>query len=314
MKKILLSAVVASGLLGTNAFCTEDNSKILHKIIEDDKTVLVDEEYINSLPVGWSMVGVEHKISDMKMFNNTNTVWIYNNGWKAYSPDEETKTLIKNSGISSFTEINATSGFWVNINKVLPKIDSFTTNSMDYDSDNNQANLNISTNILNIGNGEIKFYNNGDDINLSSGNYIDGNITLPSGNNNLQVCVENSTDNIKVCKTNNILIEGALNIDYYSKIELGYSSLALTTYDNKIVSADKENGKIYLYDTLTQENNEIFNVGFQVNGIAYLNNYFYITNTSNHMIKNMILMENILKISKVLTFQMVLEHIIIYFM
>ncbi|MEA2018250.1 MAG: hypothetical protein U9N59_07365 [Campylobacterota bacterium] len=285
MKKILLSGVVAGGLLVTNAFCAEDTSKVLHKIIEDDTTVLVDEEYINSLSVGWSMVGVEHKISNMQMFNNANTVWIYNNGWKAYSPNETTKTLINNSGISSFTEIDAGSGFWVNIDKILPKIDSFTTNSMDYDSDNNQANLNISTNVLNIGNGEIKFYNNGSDLNLSSGTYLDGNLTLPSGNNNLQVCIENDTDNVKVCKTNNILVEGALELDYYSKIELDYSSLALSTYDNKIVSSDKNTGKVYLYDTSTQENTEIFDVGYKVNGITYLNNYFYISSTSIDKVK-----------------------------
>jgi len=91
MKKILLSGIV-SGLLISEA-CAQNLN----------------------LDTGWQLKGTESGLS-INDFNKSciNTVWKYNGDWEAYSPNNLTKQLIIDNGISELSDLNINDGFWVN--------------------------------------------------------------------------------------------------------------------------------------------------------------------------------------------------------
>lgn len=68
----------------------------------------------------WKLVGATENITNMAVFNAScvNTVWKYDNGWKAYSADSSTlatlKSAIGDSNVAS--SINMGEGFWINGN------------------------------------------------------------------------------------------------------------------------------------------------------------------------------------------------------
>ena len=282
MKKRSLLSISLCVLLGNSLLFAQNDNRKLGKVIADENTVVVDKGYIDNLSKGWNLIGVEHKIPDMSIFSNTNIIWIYkNSNWQAYSPNTTTNSLITSNGYTNPNSIDPASGIWVNIDKDLPKIDSFSINSNEFNSTSNTGLISFTSLISFLGPATPTFYNNGSEVELTDGNYLSGKITLPSGSNNIEICAEDSDNNIKVCKTENILVEGSLNINSYEKIELDYSSLGLTTYNNFVISADKLNGDVYFYNVNTGENIKKFTTGYKVSGLVYLNNFIYVSSTYN---------------------------------
>lgn len=82
--------------------------------------VLCSSVYGQNISVtnGWHLKGATENISNMSVFSSdcVSTVWIYNNGWKAYSADSSTLSAIESSlGTSNIADsINIGKGFWIN--------------------------------------------------------------------------------------------------------------------------------------------------------------------------------------------------------
>ena len=68
------------------------------------------------LKQGWNLIGgVYNDINVTKLFPNASTVWKYNNGWSAVSPDGSSKSQLNSSGLlDESLEVDAGEGFWVN--------------------------------------------------------------------------------------------------------------------------------------------------------------------------------------------------------
>jgi hypothetical protein len=73
----------------------------------------ITNNYIDSLPTGWSLLGSSNDINDTSIFDNSKVIWRWiNNGWEAYSPD----TNIQNTLDGKYPKIEtlpANSGFWL---------------------------------------------------------------------------------------------------------------------------------------------------------------------------------------------------------
>ena len=108
-----LAVYDASGCdVNESTFCytTEEN------ITDENITYpsCLSEEYLSSLPEGWSLVGVDCQIDDMNVFNGVNVVWLYRNGkWFAYSNNENIKTLLMLYGFWGIDKIYPNEGFWI---------------------------------------------------------------------------------------------------------------------------------------------------------------------------------------------------------
>ena len=68
---------------------------------------------------GWHMIGSGSNlsVSDIVDANsNIKTIWSYGtSGWKAYSPNSSTQSVITNAGIETLSNINKGMGFWINV-------------------------------------------------------------------------------------------------------------------------------------------------------------------------------------------------------
>jgi uncharacterized secreted protein with C-terminal beta-propeller domain len=65
---------------------------------------------------GWKMVGFDHEITDLSVFDTKNVqlIWSYQNGkWYAYSPDETVQNVIETAQIDELTAIKPWHGVWV---------------------------------------------------------------------------------------------------------------------------------------------------------------------------------------------------------
>jgi len=60
MKKFISLSLITAGFLYASS-----NSYTLKKIIPDESTVIVNQDYIDNLPKGWNLIGVEHNISNL---------------------------------------------------------------------------------------------------------------------------------------------------------------------------------------------------------------------------------------------------------
>ncbi len=70
---------------------------------------------IDNLTTGWHLLGTASYLNDTSIFNNTITVWKYDNGWQAYSPNSTLQSIIDNSNtIQRLEDIEADRGFWIN--------------------------------------------------------------------------------------------------------------------------------------------------------------------------------------------------------
>lgn len=109
MKKILLSAAVAGGLLVSGSFGQDI-----------------------SLSSGWQLKGTETGLTTNDLNKSCiNTVWKYNGDWEAYSPNSNTKDLISSSGITELSSLNKNDGFWVNVGNDCNVSSSTTTNTIE---------------------------------------------------------------------------------------------------------------------------------------------------------------------------------------
>jgi len=75
----------------------------------------ITQNKIDTLSTGWHLLGTGTDINDTSIFDNANTVWKYDNGWKAYSPNSVTQSLIESSStVDTLENIGADKGFWIN--------------------------------------------------------------------------------------------------------------------------------------------------------------------------------------------------------
>lgn len=75
----------------------------------------ITQDKIETLSTGWHLLGTATDINDTSIFDNTNAVWKYDNGWKAYSPNSATQSLIEaTNSIDTLENIGADKGFWIN--------------------------------------------------------------------------------------------------------------------------------------------------------------------------------------------------------
>jgi secreted trypsin-like serine protease len=62
----------------------------------------------------WYLSGTTQEIRDLSIFNTISVLFIYqDNHFKAYSPDAQTRDLLKSKGYEILTYIPANSGFWI---------------------------------------------------------------------------------------------------------------------------------------------------------------------------------------------------------
>jgi len=75
----------------------------------------ISSSFINTLNIGWTLVGTAKEITNLSVFDNVNIIWIYQNKqWYAYSPNATMQQSIINANIKTITKIPINSGIWVN--------------------------------------------------------------------------------------------------------------------------------------------------------------------------------------------------------
>lgn len=69
---------------------------------------------------GWNLIGSnKNNIQIESSFSTCNSVWSYNNGWKAVSPNKSLNSSLSQAKIPILQTINAGEGFWINCNEPL---------------------------------------------------------------------------------------------------------------------------------------------------------------------------------------------------
>lgn len=88
--------------------------KVIQVDMQSSTNVNITTTYLDSLPSGWTLSGTNSSISDLKIFDNVQVIWIYNNKeWNAYSPNLSMSQNIQNSNIDIITTIPQNSGVWI---------------------------------------------------------------------------------------------------------------------------------------------------------------------------------------------------------
>lgn len=90
-------------------------------LIESEKNAAVADAVvgltqwdIDALPSGWHNIANPTQITDMSIFVNVQTVWVYKDGiWSAYSPNTNISTALTEASISKLTSIDANSAMWI---------------------------------------------------------------------------------------------------------------------------------------------------------------------------------------------------------
>lgn len=86
--------------------------------LKGDSYNILYDEVLTQAASGWHLLGTGKDITVNELLKsnpNLNTVWVYDNGWKAYSPlDGMTKSL-ESAGIDILQTINKGKGFWINV-------------------------------------------------------------------------------------------------------------------------------------------------------------------------------------------------------
>ena len=74
------------------------------------------ETSVGTLASGWHLLGAgnEMNVSNLEN-NNIQTIWTYENSWRAYSPNTNIMSLITQAGITPLESIKQAQGFWVNV-------------------------------------------------------------------------------------------------------------------------------------------------------------------------------------------------------
>ena len=100
----------------------------LKTAIESSTKAVLDKTYIDSLALGWHLIGTSDAILDMSIFENVDIVWVYNDGeWKWYTEKDEYLPLLKKSGFTKLSSIKPLSGVWVYKKEItLPTISEET--------------------------------------------------------------------------------------------------------------------------------------------------------------------------------------------
>lgn len=90
---------------------------VLNNLNEFNTTIIstITSDKIDSLNTGWHLMGTSTLINNLDIFNNAQTIWKYNNGWEAYSPNNTIQLLINNNNdIGILKSIEEDKGFWIN--------------------------------------------------------------------------------------------------------------------------------------------------------------------------------------------------------
>jgi len=76
------------------------------------------ENILKNAPSGWSLLGTGKDISVTQILAvqpTLNTIWVYEDGWKAYSPLENMKQSLQSAGIEALSTVKKGQGFWINV-------------------------------------------------------------------------------------------------------------------------------------------------------------------------------------------------------
>lgn len=109
---ITMDATYTNGYNDGLDYCKENPSECGFEC-NTTLTSNITAEKINSLNSGWHLLGTVADINDTSIFNTANTVWKYEDEWKAFSPNSATSSSIKSSGIEPLENISADKGFWI---------------------------------------------------------------------------------------------------------------------------------------------------------------------------------------------------------
>jgi hypothetical protein len=86
----------------------------LKKAVESTVKAKFDKTFVDSLELGWHLVGNSDAILDMSLFDSVDLVWTFNAGrWEWYANDEEYKAVLSESGFKEIKGIKPLSGIWI---------------------------------------------------------------------------------------------------------------------------------------------------------------------------------------------------------
>ena len=108
----------------------------LKKALESTVKAKFDKTFVDSLGLGWHLVGSSDAILDMSLFDSVDLVWTFNAGrWEWYANDEEYKAVLSESGFKEIKGIKPLSGIWIYKKDVtLPPMGGYTTTSTETDT------------------------------------------------------------------------------------------------------------------------------------------------------------------------------------
>jgi len=298
MKKIfVLSSVVSSLLLATGI------NRNLQRVVPDTNTVLVNQEYVDSLPKGWNLIGVEHNITDLSVFKNVDITWINDRNtknWEVYSNMPDINGNIESSPYKQIKSIPAASGIWIYRKIDLPKFTYFAYDVLE--KNDKEAKVELKVNIALPQNNalfyEAKVYDNEKEVNVGflpqfdDNNYSTADMNLTGGFHKITVCqgvgsadFSPATIRYNVCKSLDISVDLPLSSDKYTnKFELGFPSNALGSDDNYMYVIDRNNYYIYKINPSTNEKEKLFKVSSYPNSLEIYDNYFYVGQVGNNKI------------------------------
>jgi len=85
----------------------------LAEAVESSRKAVLDKTFIDSLPLGWHLVGTSEAIIDMSIFDNVDMVWMFEDGeWKWYTTNEFYGPILE-AMYPKIRAIKPLSGVWV---------------------------------------------------------------------------------------------------------------------------------------------------------------------------------------------------------
>jgi len=195
MKKLLLMSGMALSLLFGEA------STDLPPMGNSYSNV-VNQNYIDNLPKGWSLIGIEHNVKNLNDFRNSDIIYTFDKNsknWKVYSPMSDIQEDIKKSPYNGqiLTSIPAGSGIWVYRKIDLPKFQLFNYKILQKTDNTAKVELKLNISLPNANELFYKntYFDNEKEINLTFSPSMDKNYSTADIN-----LTANTTHKITICE------------------------------------------------------------------------------------------------------------------
>lgn len=106
----------------------------LAEAIESSAKAVLDKTFIDSLGLGWHLVGTSEAMLDMSIFDSADIVWVYQDGsWQWYTVNDIYKPTLVDSGFPEIKSIKPLSGIWVYKKEITIPVIETTTSSLTTD-------------------------------------------------------------------------------------------------------------------------------------------------------------------------------------